>query len=88
MGKDITEHRMREFIGRSLQGRFGAETGNVIFDSALELQTATTKAMAEIEIAVQASFEQIVNYGKRIQEDIQTREDEKEARKDVEGKFA
>lgn len=81
MGKDITTRRVREFVGKSLQGRFGAETGNVIFDTALELQSATVRVEAEIEKAIQASFEQILNYGIKIKQDV-------EAREDVRGKFA
>ena len=81
MDRDITVHRMREFIGKSLQGQFGPETGDIMFDAALELQTATTKTIAEIEAAIQASFDQIIKYGKRIQDDVKARED-------VKGKFA
>jgi hypothetical protein len=70
---------MREFIGKSIQGCFGE--GVDIFDFSLELQTATTKAIADIDTAIRLNFEQVITYGKNIRNDV-------EARNDVKGKFA
>ncbi len=81
MIQKITAYRIRAFVGKSLQGHFNDDTGGIIFDNALHLNEAMSKSLLEIEATIQASFSQIITYGKKIQDHV-------EARDDVKGKFA